>query len=220
MEPVDIDNDENKEDQDVTGAAASSEVPADEVAKKSEPEDNISIHSREDEESESKVEESKKKSPEEDEEDMESQNSDDTDDQLDTSRSRRTNYICFRPLMYYNRHLDNYYYFRYFKPYKFDHRLLTMGHDCGCQPRRLHKTSCSWYDSDNIYIIDSHADLSISEKAAQKKIYKIYMETQNNLPEECGYGTQASIAYMGHSTSCDDFKHVHERESHEIYWLF
>ena len=91
-----------------------------------------------------------------------------------------------------------------------------MGHDCGCQPRRLHKSSCSWYDSDNIFILDSHADLSISEKTAQQKIYKIYMETLNNLPDECGCGTQASVYYMGHSTSCDDFKHVHERESHEV----
>ena len=216
VEPVDIDNDENKEDQDVTGAAASSEVPADETAKKSEPGDNTSIHSREDEEAERKEKKSQKKSPDSDEEDMESQNSDDTDEQMDTSRSRRTNYICFKPLMYYNRHLDRYYYFRYFKPYNYDHRLLAMGHDCGCQPRRLHKTSCSWYDSDNIYIIDSQADLSISEKVAQQKIYKIYMETLNNLPDECGCGTLASISYMGHSTSCDDFKHVHERESHEV----
>ena len=74
--------------------------------------------------------------------------------------------------MYYNRQLDRYYYFRYFKPYKYDHRLLAMGHDCGCQPRRLHKTCCSWYDSDNIFIIDSHADLSISEKAAQQRFTK------------------------------------------------
>ena len=42
------------------------------------------------------------------------------------------------------------------------------------------------------------------------------METLNNLPDECGCGTLASIFYMGHSTSCDDFKHVHERESHEV----
>ena len=49
-----------------------------------------------------------------------------------------------------------------------------------------------------------------------KRFYKIYMETLNNLPDECGCGTQASVYYMGHSTSCDDFKHVHERESHEV----
>ena len=42
------------------------------------------------------------------------------------------------------------------------------------------------------------------------------METLNNLPDECGCGTEASISYMGHSTSCDEFKHIHERESHEV----
>ena len=186
--------------------------------------ENLSIHSRENEEEEKKEngneeeeqkKESQKKSIEDDEEDMESNSSDDTDE-MKTIGRRRTNYICFKPLMYYNRHLDRYYYFRYFKPYKYDHRLLEMGHDCGCLPRRVHKTSCSWYDDNNIYLIDTQADLSISEKAAQHKIYKIYMETLNNLPDECGCGTLASIFYMGHSTSCDDFKHVHERESHEV----
>ena len=225
VEPIDLDNGEEKEDQDVTGAATSSEVPADKTADQSEDksqhEDKISIHSREndsseEEEEEKKEKKSQKKSLNNDEEDMESQNSDDTDEPMDTTGRRRTNYICFKPLMYYNRHLDRYYYFRYFKPYKYDHRLLAMGHDCGCQPRRLHKTSCSWYDDNNNCLIDSQADLSISEKVAQQKIYKVYMETQNNLPDECGCGTLASIFYMGHSTSCDDFKHVHERESHEV----
>ena len=84
-------------------------------------------------------------------------------------------------MMYYNRHLDRHYYFRYFNPYQYDHRLLAMGHDCGCQPRRFHKTSCSWYDDSNIYLIDSQADLSINEKVAQQKIYKIYMETPKQL---------------------------------------
>ena len=103
VEPTDIDNDENKEDQDVTGAAASSEVPADETAKKSEPGDNTSIHSMEHEEAEKKEMKSQKKSPERDEEDMESQNSDDTDEQMDDVGSRKTKYICFKPLMYYNK---------------------------------------------------------------------------------------------------------------------
>ena len=220
-----IDNDENKEDQDVTETTTASDVPADderipaeENTRKSE--DKTSIHSREDNRAEKKEKKSqkksKKKSLESDEEDMESLNSDDTDEDMTTIGRRRANYICFKPLMYYNRHLDMYYYFKYFKPYKYDHRLLEMGHDCGCQPRRPHKTSCSWYDDNNIYLIDSQADLSISEKVAQQKIYKIYMETLNNLPDECGCGTLASIFYMGHSTSCDDFKHVHERESHEV----
>ena len=42
------------------------------------------------------------------------------------------------------------------------------------------------------------------------------METLNNLPDECGCGTLASISCMGHSTSCSEFKHIHERESHEV----
>ena len=37
VEHIELDNDENKEDQDVTGAAASSGLPTDESAKKSEP---------------------------------------------------------------------------------------------------------------------------------------------------------------------------------------
>ena len=73
---IDNDNEENKEDQDVTGAAASSEVPADETAKRSEPGDNTSTHSRENEKAEKKEKKSQKKSPERDEEDIKSQDSD------------------------------------------------------------------------------------------------------------------------------------------------
>ena len=99
--------------------------------------------------------------------------------------NKRANYVCFKPLMYYNKHLGRNYSYRYFKPYTFDHRLLNMGYDCGCPNRRLHKSSCSRCDTDNIYMIETRADLSISAKAAQQKIYKIYMETLNNLPNEC-----------------------------------
>ena len=223
--------DENKEDHtycekdlDVSGAAASEKQTPDETPVNSGPGDATSIHSREkvekedkeDDEEEKDKKKSQQKSPDREEEDMESDHSDDDEINLGTMRSKRTSYVSFKPLMYYNRHLDRYYYFKYFKPYVFDDRLLTMGHDCGCQVRRLHKTSCSWYESDNIYMIDSQADLSISEKAAQQIIYKIYMETLNNLPDECGCGTQAPISYMGHSTSYDDSKHIHERESHEV----
>ena len=200
VEPVEIDEEDKedhsycKENPDVSGAA-SSETLADGS------DDSKGIWTQ-------------KKSPERDEQDMESDNSDDV--HMGAVRSKKTSYICFKLLIYYNKHLDRYYYFRYFKPYMFDHRLLTVGHDCGCPMRRLHKTSCSWYDSDNIYMIDSQADISISEKSAQQNIYKIYMETLNNLPDECGCGTQVSISYMGHGTSCDEFKHIHERESHEV----
>ena len=71
---------------------------------------------------------SQKKSPERNEEDMESENSDDTDVHMGAVRSKRTSYICFKPLMYYNRYLDRYYYFRYFKPYMFDHVTVTVNY--------------------------------------------------------------------------------------------
>ena len=212
---------EPKDDQDVTGAATSSEVQPGKPDEQ-DSEDILPKHSREKEEGEIDEEEGdtpkkklRKKKSTDDEADMDSDDSTDDSENV-TGKRRRTNYICFKPLMYYNRQLDMHYYFRYFKPYKYDHRLLEMGHDCGCPPRRPHKTRCAWYNEHSIYLIDIRADLSISEKAAQHKIYKFYMETQNNLPDECGCGTVASIFYMGHSTSCDDFKHVHERESHEV----
>ena len=167
-----------------------------ELPKESGPGDTSSLHSSENEQN------SQKKTHDR-EEVMDSDDPDDTaDDQsiMCAVVRKRANYVCFKPLIYYNKHLDMNYYYKYFKPYTFGHRLLNMGYDCGCPKRRLHNSSCSWYDSDTIYMIETRADLSISEKAAQQKIYKIYMETLNNLPEECGCGTPASISYMGHST--------------------
>ena len=152
VEPVDIDEEEEKDQSncemnpDVTGAASpTNETPPDgldETPKESGPGDASSIHSRDADKNSLKEE----KTPEREEE-----------------------VISFKPLMYYNKHLNRYYYYRYFKPCTFDHRLLTMGCDCGCPKRRLHKKSCSWYDTDNIYMIETRADLSISEKSAQQK---------------------------------------------------
>ena len=121
VEPVKIE-DADKEDhtydeknQDVSGAAASSEALADEGVEETGPGDTKSIHSRENEETKKKEKKSQKKSSERDEEDMESENSDDTDAQMDAVSNKKTSYICFKPLMYYNKHLDRHYYFRYFK---------------------------------------------------------------------------------------------------------
>ena len=88
-----------------------------------------------------------------------------------------------------------------------------MGYDCGCPIRRVHKSSCAWYDTDNIYMIETRADLSISEKAAQQKVYKIYIDTLNNLPHECGCGTPASISYMGHSAGCSRIQNTFIKEN-------
>ena len=120
VEPVDIDED-NKEDHtyceknpDVTEKITPPDG-IDETPKESGPGEALSIHSREEEEMNSP----KKKSPDREEEDMDSDNSDDIEDHMGTVRSKRTSYVCFKPLMYYNRHLDRYYYYRYFKPYIF-----------------------------------------------------------------------------------------------------
>ena len=190
---------------DVTGAASSTneDLPdgLDETRKESGPGETSSLHSRDQDHSKTQ----EQKTPDDEEEVMDSEDSDDNQSIMCAVMSKRSNYVCFNPLMYYNKQLDRNYYYRYFKPYTFDHRLLTMGYDCGCPKGRVHKSSCSWYDTDNIYMIETRADLSISEKAAQQKIYKIYMDTPNNLPDECGCGTPASISFMGHSTGCNSY---------------
>ena len=114
VEPVEIDE-EDKEDHtyceknpDVTGAASSEKQTPDETRDESGPGDATSIHSREDEEEKNP----KKKSPERDEVHMESEDSNDNDVHRGAVRSKKTSYVCFNPLMYYNRHLDRHYYFR------------------------------------------------------------------------------------------------------------
>ena len=130
VEPVNNDE-EGEEDQnncemnpDVTGAASSTKknIPEDETPKESGYGDTSSIHSREADENSQKG-----MTPEREEEDMDSEDSDDNQSIMCAVMNRRANYVCFKPLMYYNKHLDRYYYYRYFKPYTFDHRLLTIG---------------------------------------------------------------------------------------------
>ena len=101
---------------------------------------------------------------------MDSDESEDDKNIMCGVMSKRYKYVSFKPLLYYNRELEKTYYYKYFKPYSYDHRLLTVGYGCKCPRRKVHKTNCSWYDTDNIYMIETRADLSISEKAAQQKI--------------------------------------------------
>ena len=132
VEPVDMDEEEEGDqtnfqmNPDVTGAASSTnEIPSeglDGTPKESGPGDTSSIHSR-DADKNSKRE----KTPEREKEVMDSENSDDNQSIMCAMMSRRANYVCFKPLMYFNKHLDRYYYYRYFKPYTFDHRLLNYG---------------------------------------------------------------------------------------------
>ena len=113
------------------------------------------------------------------------------------------------------------YYFKYFKAYAGDHRMLVKDDygepiKCHCPEGKIHHVQCPWYHPDVIYIIDFQEDLSSIELAAQQKIYNIYKDTIHNPPENCGCGTAAEIAYMGHNTACFKFQYIHERESYEV----
>ena len=165
---VAVDNNETNEDtennceseQDVTGAASSTsqEIPdALDDSSPSEPVDTSTLHSRDQDHTQMNKDEE------------EPLDSDETDDQniMCGVLSKRSKYVCLKPPLYYSREFDRTYYYKYFKPYTFDHRLLTMGNDCKCPRRKVHKSSCFWYDTDNIYILQTTADLSISEKSAQ-----------------------------------------------------
>ena len=127
--------------------------------------------------------------------------------------------FSYYPLLTYKRNLDKTFYYKYFKPYSHDYRRLRMEEDCRCPETEPHNTNCEWYDPDTIFILDAMNDISASEEAAQQKIYDLYMSSLNSshpLKEECGCGTAAEIAYMGHHTGCDDFQYIHERESYEV----
>ena len=88
--------------------------------------------------------------------------------------------------------------------------------ECLCSRGKMHFSKCPWYNPDIIYIPDNDNDLSVSEQAAQQKIYKMYQNTLNNPPESCGCGTAAEISYMGHNTGFVEFLHMHERGSYEV----
>ena len=217
---VAVDNNETNEDtennweaeQGVTGAASSTsqEIPyVLDDSSTSETVDTSTLHSMDQDHICTQMNK-------DEEEPMDSDETDDDQNILCGVLSMRSKYVCFKPLLYYCREFDRTYYYKYFKPYTFDHRLLTMGYDCKCPRRKIDKSSCSWYDTDNIYILETRVDLSIREKSAQQQIYNLYLNTINNLPDGCGCGTSASIAYMGHSTGRVELLHLHGRESHEV----
>ena len=131
--------------------------------------------------------------------------------------------IYYNPLLYCTNSTGKTYYFKYFRAYPYDHRMLLnddYGEPIKCQsPKgKIHHEQCPWYNPDVIYIIDFQEDLSPSELAAQQKIYNIYQNTIHNTPEHCGCGTAAEIAYMGHNTECAEFQYIHERESYEVFF--
>ena len=113
------------------------------------------------------------------------------------------------------------YCYKYFRPNKYDWRLLLTNDngksiECTCLRVRIHDKKCVWYNPNYINIPDTRNDLSISEQAAQGKIYDIYQNTQNGQQEPCGCGTAAEIAYLGHKSTCEEFQWIHERNSYEM----
>ena len=103
----------------------------------------------------------------------------------------------YNPLLYYKRNIDKTYYYKYFKSYSHDHRLLISNNQCQCPKGKIHDTNCPWYNPDIIYILDTKGDLSIIEQAAKQKIYQMYQNTLNNPPESCGCGTAAENCLHG-----------------------
>ena len=113
------------------------------------------------------------------------------------------------------------YCYKYFRPYKYDWRLLLTNDsgesiECTCPRARIHDKKCVWYNLNYINIPDTRNDLSISEQAAQGKIYDMYQNTQNGQQESCGCGTAAEIAYLGHKSTCEEFQWIHERSFYEM----
>ena len=97
---------------DVTGAASSTneDLPGglDETSKESGPGDTSSLHSRD----QDHICSQKQKTPDEEEEVMDSEDSDDNQSIMCAVMSKRANYVCFKPLMYYNKQFDRNYYYR------------------------------------------------------------------------------------------------------------
>ena len=113
------------------------------------------------------------------------------------------------------------YCYKYFRPYKYDWRLLLTNDngesiECTCPRARIHDKKCVWYNPNYINIPYTRNDLSISEQAAQGKIYDMYQNTQNGQQESCGCGTAVEIAYLGHKSTCEEFQWIHEGSSYEI----
>ena len=132
---------------------------------------------------------------------------------------RKSRGIYYNPLLYCTSPTGKTYYFKYFRTYPYDHRMLLNDDygepiKCLCPKGKIHHEQCPWYNPDVIYIIDFQKDLSPSELAAQQKIYNIYQNTIHNPSKHCGCGTATEIAYMGHSTGCVDFQYIHEMESY------
>ena len=146
-----------------------------------------------------------------------------TMDMLDEGeQSVDSNKLCkFDPNVTVDNTQGKTYCYKYFRPYKYDWRLLLTNDngesiECTCPRARIHDKKCVWYNPNYINIPDTRNDLSKSEQAAQGKIYDMYQNTQNGQQESCGCGTAAEIAYLGHKSTCEEFQWIHETNSYEM----
>ena len=146
-----------------------------------------------------------------------------TMDMLDEGeQSVDSNKLCkFDPNVTMDNAKGKTYCYKYFRPYKYDWRLLLTNDsgesiECTCPRARINDKKCVWYNPNYINIPDTRNDLSISEQAAQGKIYDMYQNTQNEQQESCGCGTTAEIAYLGHKSTCEEFQWIYERSSYEM----
>ena len=92
----------------------------------------------------------------------------------DGVKYKKSRSYFYNLLLYYKRNIDKSYYYKYFKSYFHDHRLLISDNECQCPRGKIHNTNCPWYNPDIIYILDTKGDLSISQQAGQQKIYQMY----------------------------------------------
>ena len=93
----------------------------------------------------------------------------DDDQSEERAISKKRKGFSYYPLLTYKRDLDKTFYYKYFRPYSHDYRRLRMEEDCQCTKTEPHDTSCEWYDSDIIYILEAPDDISASEEAAQQR---------------------------------------------------
>ena len=146
-----------------------------------------------------------------------------TMDMLDEGKqSVDSNKLCkFDPNVTVDNTKGKTYCYKYFRPYKYDWRLLLTNDsgesiECTCPRARIHDKNVSGITPNYINIPDTRNDLSISEQAAQGKIYDIIPKHPNAQQESCGCGTAAEIAYLGHKSTCEEFQWIHERSSYEM----
>ena len=125
----------------------------------------LSLHSRDNLNSkiQKRSDQKKKKNdskPDEPPMDIELDNKEDESRILLATPKKSSRGIYYNPLFYCPSSIGKTYYFKYFKAYPYDHRMLLNDDygehiKCQCPKSNVHHVQCTWYNPDVIYIIDS-----------------------------------------------------------------